>query len=252
MRLLVLLGALLCTTACRLNDNANPSADVATETPQTPQPEEVDAALTQDWPDLQRYANANAELVSGPNERRVVFMGNSILEAWRAMVPDFWREHPNYVVRGISGQTTPQMLLRFRQDVIDLKPEAVVILAGINDIAHNTGPMTVEQTFGNIASMAELATAAEIDVVIASTLPAYDFPWRPGMAPAQKVVKLNGYLRDYAAERGHTYLDYFSAMADARPGLREGLHRDEVHPTAEGYAVMAPLTVEAVERALAK
>lgn len=142
------------------------------------------------------------------------------------------------------------MLVRFRPDVLSLKPAAVVILAGINDIAHNTGPMTIEQTFGNIKSMAQLAEANGIKVVISSVLPAYDFPWRPGMEPAQKVVRLNAMLKAFAKAEGHTYLDYFSAMADDRPGLKEGLHEDEVHPNAKGYKIMAPLTEAAVEKVL--
>ena len=207
----------------------------------------------EDWADVARFRDANAALRAKPTygeEPRVVFMGNSITEGWDYRYPEFFRRHPTWVNRGISGQTTPQMLVRFRPDVIALEPAAVVLLAGINDIAGNTGPIPLEDTFGNLASMAELAEANGIAVVIASVLPAYDFPWRPGLAPAEKVVRLNAMLRDYAGAKGYTYLDYFGALADERPGLRAGLHEDEVHPLRAGYAIMAPLTEEAVARAL--
>src|SRR5215218_6052817 len=144
-----------------------------------------------DWANLKRYEAENKALKpAAPGEKRVVFMGNSITEGWIKADSTFFAAK-GYIDRGISGQTTPQMLVRFRPDVIDLKPSVVVILAGINDIAQNTGPMTLEQTFGNLVSMAELAKANHINVVISSVLPAYDFPWRPGLAPADKVVKLN-------------------------------------------------------------
>ena len=205
-----------------------------------------------DWANLNKFAQLNDSILTmaAPSEPRVVFMGNSITEGWAYHYPQFFAAHPNWVNRGISGQTTPQMLIRFRPDVLALKPAAVVILAGINDIAHNTGPMTLEETFGNIKSMAQLAGANGIKVVISSVLPAYDFPWRPGMEPAPKVVKLNAMLKGFAEAEGHTYLDYFSAMADDRPGLKEGLHEDEVHPNAKGYGIMAPMTEAAVVAAL--
>jgi lysophospholipase L1-like esterase len=142
------------------------------------------------------------------------------------------------------------MLIRFRQDVIDLKPAAVVFLAGINDIAGNTGEMTVEQTEGNLASMAELAEAHGIKVVLCSVLPAFDFPWRPGREPAPKVVAVNMWMKAYAAEHGHVYVDYYSAMADARGGLPKTLSSDGVHPTRAGYAVMQPLVDAGVRKAL--
>lgn len=205
-----------------------------------------------DWANLSKFASLNDSILAlpTPSDPRVVFMGNSITEGWAYHYPQFFASHPTWINRGISGQTTPQMLVRFRPDVLSLKPAAVVILAGINDIAHNTGPMTIEQTFGNIKSMAQLAEAEGIKVVISSVLPAYDFPWRPGMEPAQKVVRLNAMLEAFAKAEGHTYLDYFSAMADDRPGLKEGLHEDEVHPNAKGYKIMAPLTEAAVEKVL--
>ena len=204
----------------------------------------------QDWANLKRYADDNQKL-SQPmsNEKRVVFMGNSITEGWVKIDPDFFKNNP-YVGRGISGQTTPQMVLRFRQDVIDLKPAVVVILAGTNDIAGNTGPMTLDQTLGNIITMAELAKANKIKVVLSSVLPAFDFPWRPGLEPAEKIVKLNQMIKDYANKSGCIYLDYFSAMADERKGLKSGLGDDGVHPNLAGYKIMEPLAQAAIVKAL--
>ncbi len=142
------------------------------------------------------------------------------------------------------------MLVRFRQDVIDLKPKVVVILAGINDIAGNTGPMTLEQTEGNIASMAELASANGIRVVLCSVLPAFDFPWSPGLTPAPKVVAVNAWMKQYAAEKHYVYVDYYSAMKDERGGLPSALSKDGVHPLPAGYAIMTPLAEAGIEKAL--
>ena len=199
-----------------------------------------DEQLHNDWANIKCYAEANKNLKTSGN-KRVVFMGNSITEGWMEADSIFFATH-QYIDRGISGQTTPQMLVRFRPDVIDLKPAAVVILAGINDIAQNTGPMTLEQTFGNIASMAELAKANNIRVVISSVLPAYEF--------AEKVVKLNAMLKDYANKNGFVYLDYFSAMADERKGLPTSLSGDGVHPNLAGYKIMEPLAEKAIAEAL--
>lgn len=201
-----------------------------------------------DWANLKRYDEANKSLKPSRG-KRVVFMGNSITDSWIRIDSTFFAMHP-YIDRGISGQTTPQMLVRFRPDVIDLKPAAVVILAGINDIAENTGPMTLEQTFGNIVSMAELAKANNIHVVISSVLPAFDFPWHPGLAPADKVIKLNAMLKDYAGKNGAVYLDYFSAMADERNGLPKLLSGDGIHPNLAGYKIMEPLAEKAIAEAL--
>jgi lysophospholipase L1-like esterase len=176
-------------------------------------------------------------------------MGNSITEGWERIMPDFFTENP-YINRGISGQTTPQMLIRFRQDVVDLQPAAVVLLAGINDIAGNTGPSTLTMIFNNIQSMAEIAEANEIKVIIASVLPAYDFPWRPGLEPAAKVVALNQMLKSYCQNKGFVYLDYFTPMADERNGLKANYGDDGVHPNLTGYQVMAPLVKAAIAKAL--
>lgn len=209
-------------------------------------------AEAQDWPNLQKYKNDNKTLgMPATGEKRIVFMGNSITEGWFKMDPDFFKGKP-YVGRGISGQTTPQMLVRFRQDVIALKPFAVVILAGTNDIAGNTGPATLEEIFGNIASMAELAAANKIKVVLSSILPVYDYPWKPGIQPAEKIFTLNKMIREYAAKNGHIYLDYFSSMADDRKGLKKELGDDGVHPNLAGYKIMEPLVEKAIADAMKK
>jgi lysophospholipase L1-like esterase len=176
-------------------------------------------------------------------------MGNSITEGWLNIRPEFFANKP-YVNRGIGGQTTPQMLLRFRQDVINLMPSAVVILAGINDIAGNTGPSTIEMIVDNIVSMAELAKANNIKVILCSVLPASDFPWRPGLEPVEKVVKLNVLLKTYANKHNLVYVDYFTAMADKSNGLKNELGSDGVHPNIAGYLIMEPLIEKAIAKAL--
>jgi lysophospholipase L1-like esterase len=204
-----------------------------------------------DWPGLSRYAAANAALPApAAGENRVVFMGDSITDAWHIEGPDGSFPGKPYINRGISGQTTPQMVLRFPQDVIALKPKVVVILAGINDIAGNTGIETLEQIEGYLSSMAEMATANHIRVVFCSVTPAFDFPWRAGLAPAPKVVALNAWIKGYAAEKGHVYVDYHSAMKDERGGLPATLSADGVHPLPAGYAIMAPLVEAGIEKAL--
>jgi lysophospholipase L1-like esterase len=203
---------------------------------------------TNDWPNLRRYRNENTQLK--PETNRVVFMGNSITDAWIKVSPEFFKAHPNYVDRGISGQTSPQMLIRFRQDVIDLHPQVVLILAGINDIAGNTGPSTLDMIENNLASMAQLAKANGIKVILCSVLPAYTIPWRQGIEPVQKIIDLNMWIKTFAAENNFTYLDYHSAMADERKGLPEKYSKDGVHPTAAGYAVMEPMAVKAIAYAL--
>ncbi|MFD0799480.1 SGNH/GDSL hydrolase family protein [Maribacter chungangensis] len=204
----------------------------------------------QDWANLKEFQEANALISTTEIEpNRVVFMGNSITIGWLNSRPMFFKNKP-YINRGISGQTTPQMLIRFRQDVIDLKPKVVVILAGTNDIAGNTGPSTIEMIVDNIKNMAELAHTNNIKVVLSSTLPVYDYPWKPGLEPAQKIIALNALLKEYAKEKGHLYLDYFSAMADERNGLPKKYAEDEVHPTIAGYQVMEPLVEAAIKKAL--
>ncbi len=208
--------------------------------------------LAQDWANLKMFQDANEEVgLPKKGEDRVIFMGNSITIGWLNSRPEFFEGKP-YINRGISGQTTPQMLIRFRQDVINLKPKVVVILAGTNDIAGNTGPSTLEMIMDNIKGMAELAHANDIKVVLSSTLPAYDYPWKPGMEPADKIVALNKMIKEYAQDKGHIYLDYFSKMADERNGLPKKYAEDGVHPTIEGYKIMEPLVEKAIENALKK
>jgi lysophospholipase L1-like esterase len=207
-----------------------------------------------DWPQLNRYKAENASL--GPvalSEDRVVFYGDSITDAW-GRIPDTGEFFPGkpYVNRGISGQTTPQMVVRFRQDVINLHPRVVVILAGTNDVARNTGPMTPEMTEDNFRSMVDLAKANGIRVIVASILPAADYPWKPGMAPAGKIKTLNAWLAGYALNHSITYLDYYSAMADDNGGMKAGLSSDGVHPNAKGYAIMAPLAQAAIDKVIGK
>ena len=208
--------------------------------------------IKNDWPNLARYRDENAKLgLPAAGEKRVVFMGNSITEGWKDICPEFFAGRA-YIDRGISGQTTPQMLIRFRPDVIDLNPEMVVILAGINDIAGNTGPSTLEMIEGNIASMAELAKAHEIKVILCSVLPAYDFPWNPGVYPAEKISVLNTWIKKYAAEKGFSYLDYYSAMVDERKGLKAELTPDGVHPNKAGYKVIEQIVERAIQNSLNK
>jgi lysophospholipase L1-like esterase len=203
-------------------------------------------AQAQDWPNLYKYQNENANLApTAAGQKRIVFMGDSITEFWSVINPEYFAGKP-YVNRGISGQTTPQMLIRFRADVIALKPSVVVILAGINDIAGNTGPSTLEMITNNIFSMAELAKAHKIKVILCSILPAFDFPWKANQNPAEKVVALNEAIQKYAAENGIEYLDYYSAMADERKGLKTTYSNDGVHPNKAGYQVMAPLAEAAI------
>jgi len=178
-------------------------------------------------------------------------MGDSITEGWLGTDSAFFGGRP-YIDRGISGQTTPQMLLRFRQDVIELKPAAVLILGGTNDIAGNSGLATLQQILNNISSMAELAKAHNIKVILSSVLPAYDYPWKPGLQPAEKIVTLNKMIKDYAIKNGFVYLDYFSAMSDERHGLRSDICYDGVHPNLAGYKIMEPLAEKAIAEALKK
>ncbi len=207
-------------------------------------------ALENDWANFARYRDANAKLAPpAPNEKRVVFYGNSITDGWAQHFPTMFPGKP-YIGRGIGGQTTPQMLVRFNQDVVALKPKVVVILAGTNDIAGNTGPSTIEMIEHNLRSMAEIAKAHGIRVVLSSVLPVYDYPWKPGLEPAPKIIALNAWMKDYAAKNGAVYLDYHSAMSDARGGMRDGLSSDGVHPTEAGYRVMAPLASAAIARAM--
>lgn len=206
--------------------------------------------LRTDWAYLERYRADNAALKPpAAGENRVVFMGNSITEGWAKHFSTMFPNKP-YIGRGISAQTTPQMLVRFRQDVIALKPRVVVLLAGTNDIAGNTGPSTLGMIEDNIASMEELARANGIAVVLCSVLPVHDYPWKKGLAPAPKIVALNRWIKQYAETHGAVYVDYHSAMADERQGLKRALSADGVHPNEAGYRVMAPLVEKGITEAL--
>ena len=211
-------------------------------------------ARMRDWGNLTRYREANRALPPTDGGIRVVFMGDSITDLWPQRVPEFFAGKP-YVGRGISGQTTPQMLVRFRRDVIELKPAVVVILAGTNDIAGNTGPLTDDEIEGNLASMAELAKANGIRVVLASITPVSAYHTSPsGIAqtsarPMARIQAINAWIKDYAATNGHVYLDYFSAMVDASGVLQTELSSDDLHPNPKGYAVMGPLAEAAIRRA---
>jgi acyl-CoA thioesterase I len=196
------------------------------------------APNTTDFPALATYREADQALRAAPTDpRRVVFMGDSITEFWDKPHKQLFA-NPAYVNRGISGQTTQQMLLRFRQDVIELKPAAVVILAGTNDVAGNTGPASVEDICGNLASMAELARTHGVKVVLATLVPAAAYPWAKDVQPIGKIGAINAWIRDYAARKGLTLVDYFAVMNDGRGGLRPELSGDGVHPNAAGYAIM--------------
>ena len=204
----------------------------------------------QDWPNFNRYRSDNAKLeLPKSGESRVVFMGNSITDFWINNCPEYFADN-GYIDRGISGQTTPQMLVRFRADVVQLKPAVVTILAGTNDIAGNTGPSTLEMIADNIFSMAELAQANGIKVVLCSVLPAYDYPWKSGLNPAPKIVTLNKMIKAYADAHSYIYLDYFSAMVDDRLGMKAEYTKDGVHPNKVGYEVMMPLCDKAIKKAL--
>jgi lysophospholipase L1-like esterase len=204
--------------------------------------------FSQDFGKLCQYRTQNAALMTSGSSVRIVFMGDSITEFWGQQDPAFFTH--GYVDRGISGQTTSQMLLRFRQDVIELRPQAVHILAGTNDIAGNTGPVTLEQIEGNIAAMAELAKAHGIRVMLASVPPAARFPWRPEVQTVDTIRSLNAWIKAYASRNDFIYVDYYGALATAQGGMKDGLADDGVHPTKQGYAVMEPLTRAAAQAAL--
>ncbi len=220
----------------------NPAESCA---PETPGPS---APTGSDWANLAKYRDADARL--GPpaeGERRVIFFGDSITEYWK--LGDSFPGKA-YIDRGISGQTTPQLRLRFCQDVLALKPAVVVILAGTNDIAGNTGPTTDEAIEGNLSFLAELAKRNGIAVILASILPTARYPWKPDVRPVERILAIDAWIKVYTGKNGLIFLDYYPAMVDDRHGLKAELSGDGVHPNPAGYAVMAPLAEEAVERAL--
>ncbi len=257
MRGFIICGAMICTSVtCAYAQATQPVSECA----------DLKAQITRfesrlnDWPALSRYHDANAKLaLPTKTEKRVVFMGDSITDSWDdPKYGGFFPDKP-YIDRGISGQTTPQMLVRFRADVIALHPSVVVILAGTNDLAGNTGPTTLQAIENNLASMAELAVANHIRVVLASILPVSDYESRDGtpivqttQRPPEKIRALNDWIKSYAAQNKLAWLDYYSAMIDDKGFLKEELSEDGLHPNAKGYAVMAPIAEEAIARALSK
>ena len=247
--------------------SAQQPASPAAGAPPTPSGPEMAAALRsllandarfRDWAQLGRYRDQNRTLGKpAAGEPRVVFMGDSITDAWpQERFGDFFLKNTSYVGRGISGQTTPQMLIRFRPDVIALQPRVVVILAGTNDIAGNTGPMSNEDIQNNMMSMAELAKAHKIKVILSSILPTGNYHVGPSgvpqtqTRPMDRIRAINDWMKKYAAAEGHIYLDYFSAMLDQSGLLRTELSADDLHPNAQGYAIMAPLAEAAIKQAL--
>lgn len=212
----------------------------------------------QDWPNLNRYREANKAIMEmrkndseDARKNWVVFMGNSITQNWASLDPQFFSEN-DYIGRGISGQTSPQMLLRFRQDVIHLAPKAVVILAGTNDIAGNTGPSSIDMIMDNIISMAQLARANDIRVVLCSVLPANRYKWAPDVKPADTIIELNRQIKAYAEANQMVYVDFHTALVDKEKGLSAAYGADGVHPTLDGYKVMEPLVVKGIKRALSR
>ncbi|WP_342648044.1 SGNH/GDSL hydrolase family protein [Mucilaginibacter sp. CSA2-8R] len=212
----------------------------------------IEDRIHNDWAWLKRYEGDNEKTpMPAPGENRVIFMGNSITEGWINQDPEFFKTN-KYLNRGIGGQTTPQMLVRFREDIINLKPKVVVILAGINDIAENTGTSKIENVAGNIMSMAELARAHNIKAVLCTVLPAKAFPWHPSINPVEPIVQLNKLLKEYAQANKLSFVDYYSAMVDADKSLKKGWASDGVHPNLAGYKIMEPLVKEAINKTLSK
>ena len=249
--LALLLNVTFLVAAQTPSPSPDPCADLKTRA------ERAETRL-KDWPQLARYHDENTKVgMPAKDDRRVVFMGDSITDSWDSPnMGGFFPGKP-YVNRGISGQTTPQMLIRFRPDVIDLKPKVVVILAGTNDLAGNTGPATLEAIEANLISMAELARANGIRVVFASLLPVSDYELRDGKPIIQtvrrspeKILMLNNWMKEYAAKNRLIYLDYFAAMVDARGFLKDELSNDGLHPNIEGYKVMNPLAEAAIQASL--
>jgi lysophospholipase L1-like esterase len=211
-----------------------------------------ETSFAQDWANLAKYETENSQLPPKQSgKKRIVLMGDSITEFWSQIQPDFFT-NPSYINRGISGQTTSQMLIRFRPDAINLQPDVIVILAGVNDVAGNTGPTTPEKILNNIKSMVELAKANEIKVILCSVLPANNFYWRPNEKAAETIIQLNQLIQSYANQKHIVYIDYHSAMADTKKGLSKEFSNDGVHPNLTGYQTMKPLLEKAIQQILTK
>ena len=199
----------------------------------------------QDWPQLSYYQEANKALETSGNTVEAVFFGDSITEGWLQFNPSFFDSN-NFVGRGIGGQTTPQLLLRFRQDVLDLRPKKVILLAGINDIAENTGPISLEAIMENIKGITEMAIANEVEMVLCAVLPANSFPWRPSIIPTNKVIALNQMIMAYALEKNLIYVDYYTPMVNEELGLKSTLGYDTVHPNKTGYSLMEEVLFKSI------
>ena len=209
-----------------------------------------DIAKETDWANNNYYKEANLKLKAySADKKRVVFMGDSITENWGILKPEFFSQ-TKFINRGISGQTSPQMLIRFRSDAIELEPSIIIILAGTNDIAGNTGPTTINMISNNIISMSELALSHNIKVIISSVLPIYSYNWSDVKEPNKKVIDLNKILYDYATKKNLPFLDYYSSMVDNRPGLKKEFSDDEVHPNKVAYEVMSDLALKAIRTTL--
>ena len=197
--------------------------------------------INEDWANLSYYKEENLKLVREGTKENIIFMGDSITEDWGRIMPEFF-SNKQYINRGIGGQTTPQMLIRFRQDVIDLNPKAVVILAGTNDIAGNTGPSSVKMIIDNLMSMAEIAIKQNIQVFMSSILPVFRYPWNKSIIePFKKIAEINNFMKDFSNREKLVYVDYYSHMVDSRPGLKLKLTTDEVHLNQAGYIVMSEI-----------
>ncbi|MEZ2347316.1 SGNH/GDSL hydrolase family protein [Terriglobus sp. RCC_193] len=247
--------ALLAQVAAAPAEAPKPIDAVLVKDPSTLTPNEISGLQKKlaDYANLARYASANAALPPAPKDR-VVFYGDSITDAWGNGATNkstFFAGKP-YLDRGISGQTTPQMLVRFQQDVVALKPAAVLILAGTNDIAGNTGIESLEHIQDNFRSMAAIADANHIKVILASVLPVDDYPWRRGLQPADKIRAMNTWMQQFCKEHGYTYLDYYSALTSPTGGMKQDLAKDGVHPTPAGYAIMQPLAQAAIDKTIGK
>jgi lysophospholipase L1-like esterase len=247
LAVLIPLLSVCAAVSAQTSPGATPTTvPVVTSSPTPPAPKPND-----DWPVLQRY-RVDDEALPPPasGEQRVVFMGDSITDRWgRAPGTGLFFPGKPYINRGIGGQTTPQMLVRFQQDVIHLRPAVVVILAGTNDIAGNTGPSTPQMIEDNLASMAQLAHANGIRVILASITPAFNYPWKKSVFPTAEILALNHWMSTYCAAHGCTYLDYYTAMVDAQGAMLPGYSIDGVHPLEKGYAVMAALAEKAIAQA---
>ncbi|MFD0766671.1 GDSL-type esterase/lipase family protein [Mucilaginibacter lutimaris] len=243
MKLTYLLPLLLLTAPVFAQQKADSAKNIAT----------VKNDYSDDWANLRHYEAENKTLPApAPGEKRVVFLGSSIFEFWKTRMPEYFEAHKNYIDRGISGQIAPQLLIRFQQDVISLKPKAVIILAGSNDIAGTTGHVTNERILDNIKSMVELCRVHSIKPILCAYLPINEYPWRKGLQPAEKIISLNKAITAYAAKNKLILLDYYTPLVDDKKGTRAELTTDGVHPNAAGYKIMAKVTDKAIAKALNK